>query len=66
MRLYALSGRQVEALAQYERLREALFGGLGTEPAATTRRLREEVASGRFPPTRPAAPPLEETLEVIS
>jgi DNA-binding SARP family transcriptional activator len=44
MRVYALSGRRRDALAQYERLREALSGLPGTEPGTTTRRLRDEIA----------------------
>ena len=48
MRFYALSGRQGEALAQYERLEEALSGWLGTDPRPTTRALREDIAAGRF------------------
>jgi predicted ATPase/DNA-binding SARP family transcriptional activator/DNA-binding CsgD family transcriptional regulator len=60
MRLYALSGRQAEALAQYERLREALSGQLGTEPGTTTRRLHGEIAAGRFPPSQRTAPAPEE------
>jgi predicted ATPase/DNA-binding SARP family transcriptional activator/DNA-binding CsgD family transcriptional regulator len=60
MRLYALSRSQGEALMQYERLREALSGWLSAEPSATTRALRDEIAAGRFPPSRPSAPPLEE------
>jgi predicted ATPase/DNA-binding SARP family transcriptional activator len=60
MRLHALSGRPEQALAQYERLRGALSRGLGTEPGATTRRLREEIAVGTFSPTPPAGPPQEE------
>jgi predicted ATPase/DNA-binding SARP family transcriptional activator/DNA-binding CsgD family transcriptional regulator len=56
MRLYALSGRQDEALTQYERLREALSGRLGTTPGATTRALRDKIAAGRFQPTRHTAP----------
>ncbi len=62
MRLYALSGRQGEALTQYERLRRALSGRLGTEPGATTRALHDDIAAGRFSPTQPAAPPPEELL----
>jgi predicted ATPase/DNA-binding SARP family transcriptional activator/DNA-binding CsgD family transcriptional regulator/Flp pilus assembly protein TadD len=56
MRLYALSGRQGEALKQYVRLSEALSSGLGAEPSASARALREEIAIGRFPadPTQPA------------
>ena len=60
MRLYTLSGRQGEALTQYERLREVLFERLGTEPALTTRTLRDEIAAGRFQPTQRAAPPRDE------
>jgi predicted ATPase/DNA-binding SARP family transcriptional activator/DNA-binding CsgD family transcriptional regulator/Tfp pilus assembly protein PilF len=52
MRLYAVSDRQREALAQYERLREVLSGKLGTEPNAATQRLRDEIAAGGFPTTR--------------
>jgi predicted ATPase/DNA-binding SARP family transcriptional activator/DNA-binding CsgD family transcriptional regulator len=51
MRLYALVGNNGEALAQYGRLEEALSRALGTEPAASSRALREEIAAGRFPPT---------------
>jgi predicted ATPase/DNA-binding SARP family transcriptional activator/DNA-binding CsgD family transcriptional regulator len=48
MRLYALCGRKGEALAQYGRLEEVLARELGTEPAASSRALREEIASGRL------------------
>src|SRR5918999_6195456 len=51
MRLHALSGRPERAIAQYERLRDALCRGLGVEPAAATRRLRDEIAAGRLLPT---------------
>jgi predicted ATPase/DNA-binding SARP family transcriptional activator len=63
MRLYALLGRKAEALAQYVLLEEVLSRELGTEPAASSRALREEIAVGRFPPIQqPAsvAPPPEE------
>jgi len=50
MRLYALKGSKGEALAQYERLEEVLLSKLGTEPAASSRALREEISAGRFPP----------------
>jgi len=56
MCLYALSGRPERALAQYERLRDALQKGIGVRPTETTRRLREEIAAGRLPITPPAAP----------
>jgi predicted ATPase/DNA-binding SARP family transcriptional activator/DNA-binding CsgD family transcriptional regulator len=51
MRLYALVGNNGEALAQYGRLEESLSRALGTEPAASSRAIREEIAAGRFPPT---------------
>jgi predicted ATPase/DNA-binding CsgD family transcriptional regulator len=49
MRLYALSGSKGEALAQYVQLEEILLRELGTEPAASSRALREEIAAGRVP-----------------
>jgi DNA-binding SARP family transcriptional activator len=50
MRLNALSGSRAESLAQYGQLEEVLAKELGTEPAASSRALREEIAAGRFPP----------------
>jgi predicted ATPase/DNA-binding SARP family transcriptional activator/DNA-binding CsgD family transcriptional regulator len=50
MRQYALAGSKGEALAQYVQLEEVLARELGTEPAASSRALREEIAAGRFPP----------------
>ncbi|MGH3146617.1 MAG: AfsR/SARP family transcriptional regulator, partial [Rubrobacter sp.] len=52
MRLYALAGHQSDALAQYERLEEALRE-VEAEPAASSRVLRDEIASGRFTAERP-------------
>jgi DNA-binding SARP family transcriptional activator len=49
MRIYAVSGSRAEALAQYEWLREILSRKLQSEPSASTRALREEIAAGRFP-----------------
>jgi predicted ATPase/DNA-binding SARP family transcriptional activator/DNA-binding CsgD family transcriptional regulator len=49
MRLHALRGRRGNALHQYERLEEVLSRELGTEPGATSRALREEIAAKRFP-----------------
>ena len=65
MRLYALSGRESDALVQYERLRDALSRQLGAEPSTTTHSLREDISAGRFPitPTRPADPSREDTLD---
>jgi|SRR5215216_1874002 len=45
MRLYALMGNNKEALAQYGRLEETLSRALSTEPAASIRALREEIAA---------------------
>jgi predicted ATPase/DNA-binding SARP family transcriptional activator/DNA-binding CsgD family transcriptional regulator len=56
MRLQALSGRPEHALAQYERLRNALQSGIGTRPTEATRRLRDEIAAGTLLPTPPAGP----------
>ena len=53
MRLYALSGERQAALMQYERLREALLRELGTDPAAISQRLYEDIVAGRVPPSRP-------------
>ena len=64
MRLYALGGRQAEALAQYARLEEFLSRELGAEPQASSRELREEIATGRFPPPhRPLGPPKGEIFD---
>jgi DNA-binding SARP family transcriptional activator len=54
MRLHAFSGRPQRALAQYERLRDALQRGPGTRPTEPTRRLRKEIAAGRLPTAPPA------------
>jgi predicted ATPase/DNA-binding SARP family transcriptional activator/DNA-binding CsgD family transcriptional regulator len=51
MRLHALSGRHAEALRQYEQLRELLSQELCTEPSTASRRLREEILEGWFPPS---------------
>jgi DNA-binding SARP family transcriptional activator len=63
MRLYALSGRRREALGQYERLREALYRELGTEPEAASKLLQQEIWTGAFPPAplAPAGSPPQET-----
>jgi predicted ATPase/DNA-binding SARP family transcriptional activator/DNA-binding CsgD family transcriptional regulator len=65
MRLYAISGRQGDALAQYERLREILSRHLGAEPIAETRRLRGDISTGRFQPVRATVSTPEETSEVV-
>ena len=53
VRLHALAGRRGEALAHYERLREALARELGTEPNYASRRLYEELRAGRLPSASP-------------
>ena len=64
MRLYALEGRQAEALAQYARLEESLSRELGAEPQASSRVLREDIATGKFPPSqRPLSPPKGEVFD---
>ena len=62
MRLYTISDRRAEALAQYERLRDVLSQHLDTEPAEETRRLREDIAAGRYPPGRITGPAQGETF----
>jgi len=62
MRLYALSGRRGEAMAQYGGLSEVLSTRLGAEPSAATRRLGDEIATGglrssHFAAIRPEEPP---------
>ncbi len=48
MTLFALSGRRQEALAQYQRLRQALRREFEDEPDAETRRLYQSILSGSF------------------
>src|SRR5215208_3502372 len=48
MRLHALAGRPERALTQYERFRDTLSRGLGTQPAASSHSLRDEIATGEF------------------
>jgi predicted ATPase/DNA-binding SARP family transcriptional activator/DNA-binding CsgD family transcriptional regulator len=66
MRLYALMGRKGEALAQYGRLKEFFLRELGTEPAASSRDLKEEITTGRFPPVHPPPVGLPPELSVGS
>jgi len=54
MRLYAFSGRQGEALGQYERLREVLSRELGAGPGTDAQCLRKEIATGSVSAERPA------------
>jgi predicted ATPase/DNA-binding SARP family transcriptional activator/DNA-binding CsgD family transcriptional regulator len=60
MRLYAFSERRGEALAQYQRLLEALSKQLDAQVSPTTERLREEIAAGTFLPAHPTFAPTEE------
>ena len=64
MRVYALSDRPEYAIAQYERLRDALQRGIGTRPTEATRRLRDEIAAGRLPPSPTADSTQEEPSDV--
>jgi predicted ATPase/DNA-binding SARP family transcriptional activator/DNA-binding CsgD family transcriptional regulator len=59
MRLYGLSGRKADALRQYELFERTISQELGTAPSASTRALREEIASGRYPPRPPSLPSKE-------
>src|SRR5829696_5367540 len=65
MRLHALAGRPERALTQYERFRDTLSRGLGTQPAASSRRLRDEIATGEFAPPipSPTSAPREGSLD---
>jgi predicted ATPase/DNA-binding SARP family transcriptional activator/DNA-binding CsgD family transcriptional regulator len=65
MRLYALSGRPEQALAQYQRLHDALSRALVTRPAEASRRLRDEIAAGRLPTARPTDAIREEPSAAI-
>src|ERR671912_730023 len=56
MRLHAILGRKREALAQFVELEKILLRELGTEPAASSRALREEIAAGRFPSKEAPSP----------
>jgi predicted ATPase/DNA-binding SARP family transcriptional activator/DNA-binding CsgD family transcriptional regulator/Tfp pilus assembly protein PilF len=56
MRLYALTGRKADALRQYELFEGMISRELGVGPSASTRALREEISSGRFP-SEAARPP---------
>jgi predicted ATPase/DNA-binding SARP family transcriptional activator/DNA-binding CsgD family transcriptional regulator len=56
MRLYAKSDQRHKALRQYERLRQALRRGFGTEPGRATQRLHEEIVAGRVPVAELASP----------
>src|SRR5215211_5235560 len=60
MRLHALAGRPERAIAQYERLRDALSRRPGTQPTASSRRLRDEIAAGNLSTTPSVGPWQEE------
>jgi predicted ATPase/DNA-binding SARP family transcriptional activator/DNA-binding CsgD family transcriptional regulator len=60
MRVYVLSDRPEDALAQYKRFGKTLSPQSGTEPGATTRLLHAEIAAGRFPPAQRASPQPEQ------
>lgn len=52
MRIHARAGRPGQAMRQYDRLCEALGRELDVEPMPATRRLRADIASGRFGASR--------------
>jgi DNA-binding SARP family transcriptional activator len=56
MRLFALSGRRLEALRLYERLRDRLFEELGVHPADATTRLYDALRAGSVPVASPPTP----------
>jgi non-specific serine/threonine protein kinase len=56
MRLYALLGRRLEAMRQYDLLKEALSRKLDAKPAEDSRRLYEKIVVGQF---RHVHPPQE-------
>ncbi len=61
IRMYALTGDRAAALAQYEKCRAALAGGLGVEPLPETQTLYHRVLEGTLAPEespRVSAPPL--------
>jgi predicted ATPase/DNA-binding SARP family transcriptional activator len=51
MRLYALAGQRSQALAQYERLVDALYRELDAEPERATRELADAIRDRRYPET---------------
>jgi predicted ATPase len=54
MRLFALSGRRQQALAQYQRLRQALRRQFEDVPDVETRALYQSILSGNFGASEPA------------
>jgi predicted ATPase/DNA-binding SARP family transcriptional activator/DNA-binding CsgD family transcriptional regulator len=62
MRLHAISGRPERGPAQYERLRDVLSREPGTRPAASSRRLRDEIAAGSLPMTPSVGSSQEERI----
>jgi DNA-binding SARP family transcriptional activator len=56
MRLYALTGRQQQALRQYARLQEVLAREFDAEPEPATDRLYRAILDHRFPPPQAARP----------
>ena len=55
IRAHALSDDVEDALAQYGRLEVVLSQELGARPGESSRLLRDEIATGRFPPGEPEA-----------
>lgn len=63
IRAYSNTGQRHRALRQYERLQEALRRELSTEPAPSTRQLREEILAGYPPAPSTAGAPASEPPE---
>jgi predicted ATPase/DNA-binding SARP family transcriptional activator len=61
MRVFALSGRRQQALAQYQRLRQALRREFEDLPDAETRALYQSILSGNFGASEPEREPREAT-----
>lgn len=57
MRLFADGGRRQQALAQYQRLHDALRSSLAADPDPETRRLYREILASQHAPPGTAAPP---------
>ena len=59
MRLFAEMGRRLQALAQYQQLRQTLRREYEADPDPETRRLFQDILAGRFDPVGPTQAPAE-------